>query len=61
MYTGCPITWCSKLQTEIALSMTEADYVTLVQAIYKVIPFINLMKDIISTFNVFNPTPKFHS
>ena len=29
MYAGCPLTWCSKLQTEIALSTTEAEYIAL--------------------------------
>ena len=26
---GCPVLWCSRLQTEIALSTMEAEYVTL--------------------------------
>ncbi|KAL7516471.1 hypothetical protein ACHAWX_001485, partial [Stephanocyclus meneghinianus] len=32
MYAGCPITWSSKLQTQIALSTTKAEYITLSQA-----------------------------
>ena len=28
-YAGCPILWCSKLQMEIALSMTEVEYIAL--------------------------------
>ena len=27
LYAGCPIIWCSKLQTEIALSTTESEYI----------------------------------
>ena len=27
-YSGCPVVWCSKLQTEIALSTMEAEYIT---------------------------------
>jgi hypothetical protein len=26
-YANCPLVWCSKLQTEIALSTTEAEYI----------------------------------
>ena len=32
MYAGCPVLWCSKLQTEIILSTTEAEYIVLIQA-----------------------------
>ena len=28
-YVGCPVLWCSKLQTKTALSTTEAEYITL--------------------------------
>ena len=44
-YGGCPIIWCSKLQTEITLSSTEAEYVALSQALREVIPLMNLMKE----------------
>ena len=29
MYAGNPLLWCSKLQTEFALSTTEAEYIAL--------------------------------
>ena len=29
LYAGCPIIWFSKLQTEISLSTTEAEYIAL--------------------------------
>jgi hypothetical protein len=29
MYTNCPILWVSRLQTEIALSTTKAEYIAL--------------------------------
>ncbi len=35
MYAGCPITWTSKLQTEIALSTTEAEYIALCEKRYR--------------------------
>ena len=33
MYAGCPVTWGSKLQTEISLSTTESEYIALSSAI----------------------------
>ena len=60
MYAGCPLTWCSKLQTEIALSTTEAEYVALSQAMREVIPFMNLMVEVGDVFPLNNPKPKFH-
>jgi hypothetical protein len=33
MYCGCPIHWASKLQSEIALSTTESEYMALSMAI----------------------------
>ncbi len=45
-YAGCPIHWQSKLQTEIALSTAEAEYIALSQALRKTLPLTNLMKEI---------------
>jgi hypothetical protein len=45
-FAGCPITWASKLQTQIALSTTEAEYITLSQSLREVIPMINLMTEV---------------
>jgi hypothetical protein len=44
-FYGCPITWASKLQTQIALSTTEAEYIVLSQSLREVIPMINLMTE----------------
>ena len=44
-YCGCPITWRSKLQTEVALSTTEAEYVALSQSLREVIPIMNLLQE----------------
>jgi hypothetical protein len=60
MYAGCPITWSSKLQTEIALSTTEAEYIALSQAMREVIPFMELMQEIDDVFGIHNPSPTFH-
>ena len=45
MYVGCPILWCSKLQTQVTLSTTEAEYVSLSHSLREVIPLINLLKE----------------
>ena len=60
MYDGCPLTWCSKLKTEISLSMTEAKYIILSQATREVIPFMNFMVKVGDIFPLHNPKPKSH-
>eukprot|EP00956_Cyclotella_meneghiniana_P012777 scaffold18171_cov42-Cyclotella_meneghiniana.AAC.8 len=45
-YAGCPVYWVSKLQTEIALSTAEAEYIALSSALREVIPLMTLMKEI---------------
>ena len=46
MYAGCPIVWASKLQSEIALSTTEAEYIALSQVLHEVIPLMDLCKEL---------------
>jgi hypothetical protein len=43
---GCPVLWKSKLQTEIALSTMEAEYVALSTACKDLIPIIALVKEL---------------
>jgi hypothetical protein len=45
-FAGCPVVWASKLQTEIALSSTESEYVALSQSLRDVIPLMNLVKEL---------------
>jgi hypothetical protein len=45
-YTNCPIIWCRKLQTEIALSTAEAEYIAMSHALCETIPIQNLIKEI---------------
>jgi hypothetical protein len=45
-FAGCPITGASKLQTQIVLSTTEAEYIALSQSLREVIPMINLMTEV---------------
>ena len=45
-YAGCPVCWASKLQTQVALSTTEAEYIAMSMALRDVIPVMNLIKEI---------------
>ena len=51
-YAGCPITWASKLQTEIALSTTEAEYIALSQAMRYIIPLMTMTDYINMIFGI---------
>ena len=42
-YGNCPVVWASRLQTEIALSTTESEYISLSQALREVIPLMRLI------------------
>ena len=46
MLADCPILWCSKLQTQISLSTTEAEYIAISQSLREAIPIMNLVKEI---------------
>eukprot|EP00957_Ditylum_brightwellii_P043545 3301368-Ditylum_brightwellii.AAC.1 len=50
MYAGCLVLWQSKLQTEIALSTAEAEYIFLSFAIREVILFMNLLEELSKVF-----------
>ena len=43
---GCPVIWSSKLQTEIALSTLEAEYIALSSAMRELVPARRLLKEI---------------
>ena len=58
MYGGCPLSWCSKLKTEIDLSTTEAEYIALIQAIHEVITFMALMNEVYFIFDNHIPKPE---
>ena len=45
-YASCPIIWASKLQTEIALSTTKAEYISLSIALRETIPLIDICKEL---------------
>ena len=44
-YAGCPIVWSSKLQSTIALSTTEAEYMAMSMALREVIFMENLLSE----------------
>ena len=46
---GCPVLWKSKLQTEIALSTMEAEYVAMSQACKDLFPVVDLIRDLSKT------------
>jgi hypothetical protein len=45
-FASCPVLWSSKLQTEVALSTTEAEYITLSQATRDLIPMRGLLHEL---------------
>ena len=59
MYAGCPIVWASKMQTLIALSTTEAEYIALSTALREVIGVMNLIDELRTRgFRLNNSQPK---
>jgi hypothetical protein len=46
MYAGCPMLWTSRLQTEIALSSTESEFIGLSDSVRVVITIMELMKEL---------------
>jgi hypothetical protein len=49
-FANCPILWLSKLQSEIALSTTEAEYISLSQALRAIIPLQAMMQELHTIF-----------
>ena len=49
---GCPLLWVSRLQTEIALSTLEAEYIALSQAMRDLLPMRRLAKEVSKTLGL---------
>jgi hypothetical protein len=45
-YAGCPVIWASKLQTQVPLSTTEAEYITMSQSLQDVLLIMFLVQEI---------------
>ncbi len=44
-YGGCPVSWASKLKSQVALSTTEAKYIALSQSLCDIIPVMDLLQE----------------
>jgi hypothetical protein len=51
LYCGCPIHWVSKLQSEIALSTTEAEYIALSMCLRDLLPMRTLLTELSKGFD----------
>jgi hypothetical protein len=58
-YANCPIVWCIKLQTKIALSTAEAEYIAMSHELHETIPIQNLIKEISCIFHMLTPMTDF--
>ncbi len=45
-YAGCPVIWASKLQTQVTLSTTEAEYIAMSQSLRGILPIMFLVQEI---------------
>ena len=45
-FANCPIIWISKLQTQVALSTTEAEYIALSQSLRDAIPLMQIIQEL---------------
>ena len=59
-YANCNIIWCSKLQTEIALSTTESEYIALSYSLRDTLPLMELLREIRNAIPSPENIPKIH-
>jgi hypothetical protein len=60
-YAGMPITWTSRLQTEISLSSTESKYILLSTSLREALPMMKFLQELVDAgfkFHVNDPTIK---
>ena len=59
-YADCPLIWALRLQPEISLSTTEAEYIALSIAMKEIIPLINILGEVKIYFKVIDDLPEIH-
>ena len=59
-YANCPILWISRLQSEIALSICESEYIALSTALRDVIPLMGLLEEVSDAFSIRMNKPIMH-
>ena len=52
IFDGCPLLWVSKLQMEITLSTTEAEYIALSQSMRDLLPTKELIVELLPQFGI---------
>jgi hypothetical protein len=57
-FCGCPIHWASKLQSKIALSTTESEYIALSMATRELLPLRRLLEEITTSGPIKIPIPE---
>jgi len=60
-YYGVPVHWVSKLQSEISLSTTEAEYIALSTAMRDLLPMMTMLKELKDTLQLPEITYKCHA
>lgn len=61
MYRGSPLLWVSKMQTQVALSTMEAEYVALSQSMRDLIPIRQILNEIMTKVFEIKPTIVYQS
>ncbi len=60
-FAGCPILWSSKLQSEVALSTTEAEYISLSTSLRDLIPMHTIIHELHSICQISITSANTHS
>ena len=60
-YRGAPLMWASKMQTQVALSTMEAEYIALSQSMRDLIPIREILKEVMTIVFNKSPTISYHS